>query len=235
MKISLRNISIVLFIVHTIFVGEFVFAGGLKSVYKEVNRLEKKLKDEHLLSKHEDLYFSFKDGVVVHDKYDFDSKLAPLQIGKYRVLLSLEQEKIWSGEADKNEVKKFINEETIGIDKALKFYKSKPFKLEQMNASGRCLKQKDIDSQQVIVSYSSDLVSLHHMSDVYDSRNLLLSSIKNQGFNRVSLSAIDFNPETDMQEFKELKITLKSARKDVWKLVRDNPSLKKCYKLFNFK
>ena len=224
-----------LFIVHTIFVGEFVFAGGLKSVYKEVNRLEKKLKDEHLLSKHEDLYFSFKDGVVVHDKYDFDSKLAPLQIGKYRVLLSLEQEKIWSGEADKDEVKKFINEETIGIDKALKFYKSKPFKLEQMNASGRCLKQKDIDSQQVIVSYSSDLVSLHHMSDVYDSRNLLLSSIKNQGFNRVSLSAIDFNPETDMQEFKELKITLKSARKDVWKLVRDNSSLKKCYKLFNFK
>ncbi|MDA8943963.1 hypothetical protein N9I32_01205 [Porticoccaceae bacterium] len=212
-----------------------MFAGGLKSVYKEVNRLEKKLKDEHLLSKHEELFFSFKDGVVVHDKYDFDSKLAPLQMGKYRILLSLEQEKIWSGEADKDEVKKFINEETIGIDKALKFYKSKPFKLEQMNASGRCLKQKDIDSQQVIVSYSSDLVSLHHMSDVYDSRNLLLSSIKNQGFNRVSLSAIDFNPETDMQEFKELKITLKSARKDVWKLVRDNSSLKKCYKLFDFK
>jgi hypothetical protein len=235
MKISLRNISIVLFIVHTIFVGDFVFAGGLKSIYKEVNRLEKKLKDEHLLYKHEELYFSFKDGVVVHDKYDFDSKLAPLQIGKYRVLLSLEQEKIWSGEADKNEVKKFINEETIGIDKALKFYKSKPLKLEQMNASGRCLKQKDIDSQQVVVNYSSDLVSLHHMSDIYDSRNLLLSSIKNQGFNRVSLSAIDFNPETDMQEFKELKKNLKSARKYVWKLVRDNPSLKKCYKLFKFK
>lgn len=224
-----------LILLCSLFASGMLSAGGLKSVYKEVNRLEAKLKDEHLLSKHEELFFSFKDGVVVHDKYDFDSKLAPLQMGKYRILLSLEQEKIWSGEADKNEVKKFINEETIGIDKALKFYKSKPFKLEQMNASGRCLKQKDIDSQQVIVNYSSDLVSLHHLSDIYDSRNLLLSSIKNQGFNRVSLSAIDFNPETDMQEFKELKITLKSARKDVWKLVRDNPSLKKCYKLFKFK
>lgn len=231
-KVRYKNIFVLL---CSLLASGMVSAGGLKSVYKEVNRLEKKLKDEHLLSKHEDLYFSFKDGVVVHDKYDFDSKLAPLQIGKYRVLLSLEQEKIWSGEADKDEVKKFINEETIGIDKALKFYKSKPFKLEQMNASGRCLKQKDIDSQQVIVSYSSDLVFLHHMSDVYDSRNLLLSSIKNQGFNRVSLSAIDFNPETDMQEFKELKKNLKSVRKDVWKLVRDNPSLKKCYKLFKFK
>ena len=231
-KVRYKNIFVLL---CSLLASGMLSAGGLKSALKEVNRLEKKLKDEHLLSKHEDLYFSFKDGVVVHDKYDFDSKLAPLQMGKYRILLSLEQEKIWSGEADKNEVKKIINEETIGIDKALKFYKSKPFKLEQMNASGRCLKQKDIDSQQVIVSYSSDLVSLHHMSDVYDSRNLLLSSIKNQGFNRVSLSAIDFNPETDMQEFKELKITLKSARKDVWKLVRDNPSLKKCYKLFKFK
>lgn len=231
-KVRYKNIFVLL---CSLLASGMLSAGGLKSALKEVNRLEKKLKDEHLLSKHEDLYFSFKDGVVVHDKYDFDSKLAPLQIGKYRVLLSLEQEKIWSGEADKDEIKKFINEETIGIDKALKFYKSKPFKLEQMNASGRCLKQKDIDSQQVIVSYSSDLVSLHHMSDVYDSRNLLLSSIKNQGFNRVSLSAIDFNPETDMQEFKELKKNLKSVRKDVWKLVRDNPSLKKCYRLFNFK
>jgi hypothetical protein len=220
-------------IIYASIASEIVNAGGLNSIYKEVNRLEEKLKDSHLLSKNEDLYFSFKDGIVVHDKYDLDSKLIPAKIGKYHILLSMEQEKTWNG--DESNVKKFIKEETIGTKKAIEFYKSKPFKLEQMNASGQCFKQKDIDSLQVIVDYSSDLISLHYMSDIYDSRRMLLSSIKKQGFDRVSLSAIDFNPEADMQEFKQLKRNLKSARKDVSKLVKNNPRLVKCYKLFKFK
>lgn len=231
-KIRFKNVLILL---CAIFASGLSFAGGLNSIYKEVNRIEKKLQDEHLLSKNKELFFSFKDGVVVYDKYDWNSKLVPFQVGEYRILLPLEQEKIWNGDKDQNEVDKFIKDETIGIDKAIKFYKSKPFKLEQMNASGRCFKKKDIDSQQAIDDYSSDLIVLHHMSDIYDSRLILLSSIKKQGFNRISLSAIDFHPETDMQEFKQLKRTLKSARKEVSKLVKGKPRLMKCYRLFKLK
>jgi hypothetical protein len=205
-----------------------VSAGGLNSVLKEVNRFEKKLKNEKLLDEHEDLYFSFKKGVIVHDKWK--SKAIPVKIGKYRILLTPEQKDIWPG--NKTETKKFINEETQGIKSALEFYKSKPFKLEQMNASGHCFKKKDIDTQKIIVDYSKDLISLHHMSDIYDSRGLFLSSLKNQGFDRVSLSTINFDPKADMHEYKELRNRIRMARPSVKKLVKNKPGLFKCYRLF---
>ena len=45
-----------------------VSAGGLKSVLKEVNRFEKKLKDENLLDEDEDLYFSFNKGLLGQER-----------------------------------------------------------------------------------------------------------------------------------------------------------------------
>jgi len=207
-----------------------VSAGGLKSVLKEVNRFEKKLKDENLLNEDEDLYFSFKKGVIVHDTWK--SKAIPIEIGKYRILLTPEQKSTWHGNKAKAETKQFINEKTRSIKSALEFYKSKPIRLEQMNASGLCFKRKDIDSLQVVIDYSNDLISLHYMSDIYDSRGLLLSSFKRQGFDRVSLSTINFDPNADRQEFVELVARVKVARKNVVKLIKSKPRLLKCYRLF---
>lgn len=216
-------------LVVTLCLSGTLSAGGLKSVLKEVNRLEKKLKDENLLDENEDLYFSFKKGVVVHDTWE--RKAMPVEIGKYRILLTPEQKNTFHGNKPKAETNQFINEETRGIKSALEFYKSKPFKLEQMYASGHCFKKKDIDTEKILVEYSEDLISLHHMSDIYDSRGLFLFSLKHQGFDRVSLSAINFDPNLDIHEYKQLWKRVKMARPNVKKLIKNKPGLMKCFRL----
>lgn len=221
--------SLVLVLFSAALLSPLTLAGGLKSVLKEVSRAEKKLKDEGLLSDNEDLYFSFKNGVEIHDMWSDGAKVH--KVNKYYILIKDENSKRWADLSEKD-TKKMLMESTKKLAPYINFYKSKPFKLEQMYASGSCFQRQNVEAFEVMKTYSEILMSSLESSDIYDARATALESLAHKGVTSLSLSALKFSPEDDMTEFESLRKSLAEKRPAVRKRIGKNRSLLKCYKLF---
>lgn len=221
--------SLVLVLISAALLSPLTHAGGIKSVLKELSRAEKKLKDEGILRDNEDLYLSFKNGIEIHDTWNDGATV--YEFDGYKILIK-DKDRERLAELSQKDAKKNVLENTKKIEPYIKFYKSKPLKLEQMYASGSCFQRQNLDALELIKAYAELLISALDSSDIYDARGSSLEALVANGIKRISLATLTFNPEHDIADFEALWKSLDEKRPAIRKRIGNNPSLSKCYKLF---